>query len=404
MSDIHQYAWLGAMALVPTALMLLLGGMGWRKLAQALALLLTVPLVGAALVTVVALKLAHDFGIGGGSGEWKGLGQLFIAVLAGGATFLLLVVLTLLWQLRSKRMTVERAPSSRLMLILGSIAAVVAAVSVADIVIGFTPSMAPTQRLVRQLGHGGEESPVEAELVRRGPQAVPVIVAELHRHPFVKSNEDVTIDLTLVPPLLRVLGRIGGTEATAELRRWTAKEVPAYVRAVAIDVLATHGDRSVIPLIVEMLGNHANNDFLFLRPELFHALGVLKAGDQVGLIRAALASDRTGSTSHLRPVVTALAAIDTDDAWALISDLAANQNAYYAEEVVRALEKCPSPRTLALLGKVLDSPEPTRRDAAYTALQRLEPRLLENGPEWTWSEANAGRLRAALKKRLAEKQ
>ena len=403
MFDIHQCAWLGAMAFVP-ALFLLVAGLGWRKLAQGLALSLGLPLIGAVVLALVALKLSHEFGSGGGSGEWRGLGELFIAVLTGGATFLILFVITLLWQLRSKRMTLERAQRSPVPLGLGGIAMLLAAVCVGDILIGFTPKMAPTERLIRHLGHGGAESPVEAELVQRGPQAVPVIIAELHRHPYVKSNEDEIIDLTAVSPLLRVLGRIGGTEATTEIRRWTGKDVPAYVRAVAIDVLATQGDRSVIPFIVEMLGNHPDNDWQFQRPELFHALGVLKAGDQVGLMRSALLDGRTGGSSHIRPAVAALAAIDTDEAWALIADLVVHKDMSVAEEVVRALEKCPGSRTLALLGKTLDDPDPARREAAYTALQRLEPRLLENGPVWSWSEANAEKLRAALKKRGVEKQ
>ena len=103
MFDIHQHAWLGALAFVP-ALFLLAAGWGWRKLAQGLALSLGLPLVGAVVLALTALKLSYDLGEGGGSGEWRGLGELFMAVLVGGATFLILFVSTLLWQLRSKRM------------------------------------------------------------------------------------------------------------------------------------------------------------------------------------------------------------------------------------------------------------------------------------------------------------
>ena len=403
MTQIHHYAWLGAMAFIP-ALFLLLAGLGWRKLAKGLALSLGLPLVGAVVSALVALKLSHEFNSGGGSGEWRGLGELVIAVLTGGASFLILFVLTLLWQLRSKRMTRERAPRSGVLLGLGGLAVMLAAVSTGDIIIGFNPKLAPTERLIQQLGHGGAESPVEAELVRHGPEAVPVITAELHRHPYQKSSEDEIIDLISVSPLLRVLGRLGGAEATTEVRRWTAKAVPSHVRAVAIDVLATQGDRTVIPLVVEMLSKPADGDWQVQRPELFHALGVLKAGEQVGLMRSALVNGRTGGSAHIRPAVIALAAIDTDEAWALILELAANKDEFIAKEVVLALEKCPGSRTFAVLGKILDSPEPSRREAAFTALQRLEPRLLKNGPVWSWSEADAEKMRAALQKRASERQ
>jgi HEAT repeat protein len=246
----------------------------------------------------------------------------------------------------------------------------------------------------------GPESPAATELVRRGRQSVPAIVAELQRHPYQRRRPGDVVELAGVPSLLRVLGRIGGDEVKTELHRWTAPQAPPNVRAVAIDILATQGDRSVLPDIEEMLSGHAGEEWKYHRPELFHALGALKAGNEAGLIGRALRAEGERN-SNTFAAVTALAAIDNDESWALIFELAENPDPSASQDVVRALEKCPGPRTMALLGKLLDDSDPTRRHAAYRALQRVDPQLLENGPDWIWSEQNERRLRAAVKQRLA---
>ena len=396
MNDIHNYAWAGALAGILPALLLLLAGAGWRKLAQGAAISIFLPLLGAAPVAYWAFKIAQsDRGRGGG--ESAPIGDLVSAVLAFGAAFLLLCAITLYWQIASKRLTLERAPRSLALLVPGGLAVLLAAFCVADITIGFSPRMASTERLIQQLDNQSD-SPVGAELVRRGPPVVPVIVAALRRP--LKPNEPEYVAAGQQALLLRVLIRIGGPEATAEIRRWSARCVSAEVRAVAIDGLASQGDRSVIPLIVEMLGAHSPSSGA-RRPELFHALGALKAADQVGLIRSVLFDDPGNTFFNIRPAVAALAAIDTDQAWGVISELASSKDASLASETMVALQQCHGPRTVAFLSKILDDPDPKRSREAYEALVWAERSLFPDRASWSWSEANAEKLRAALNKRAA---
>ena len=387
-----------AFILLLPMLCLLLAGAGWRKLSLALGTSFGASVIAGAIAAVIAIFLQGS-GPAGGSGEWAGIGRLGVALLVGFLTALIIFAGILSSQTRSKPDLLKRAPIATSLLIAGGLLVLILVVYPAVDRSGLLIHIVRSSSLASRLGRNSRSAQVESELIRRGPEAVPAVVAELHRHPYQKTNPGDAIEMASVPPLLGVLARIGGPDATTEIRRWTAPEVPPHVRTLAIDLLATQGDSSVLPTIEQLLEAPAEQSWKYRRADLYHALGVLKPANTVELIRAGL--ETSAYSTDVFAAVTTLATLDTQASWALIYELAERQDT--GESAIRALENCPGEKTLVLLGKLLGEKDPTRRQAAYRAVQRLDPRLLENGPIWIWNEQNEQKLRVALDRRLALK-
>ena len=380
----------------------MLGGAGRRKLAWWLAISLIITLIGTVVGTIAGLAIGNATEKGGG--EWRGLGVLFVAFTIGAGCFFVLLIGSMWWLTRTGRLAFDRAPRSTPLLIVGFTCLIVSLGSLALIAIHNTPSLVSNEHLVERVGQVGGESEERRELVKRGLLAVPAIIAELHRHPYKKTREDESIELISVNPLLHVLGSIGGLDATTEIKRWTAQEVPSYVRVVALEVLAEAGDRSVLPAVVEMLEKTDGADWEFRRTELFNAIGVLKAGEHVGLIRTAMIGEPAKKHGYLPfdtvlAGVSALVAIDSDEAWVVLGELCAATDKSLRTDSIRALERSPGKRTIALLAKLLDNPDNQIQQTVFAALLRVDPNLLGTEQNTMWNEVNATKLREELKNR-----
>lgn len=118
--------------LIP-AVLLLVAGAGWRKMVKGLLLSLLVAFVGAMLVGVATFKIGYAMDR---SGEWRGFGALIIGALAGIAIFFILLIASVWWLVRTRRMTRERAPVLPVLFGVGGAGTILAVVSIAYAVIG----------------------------------------------------------------------------------------------------------------------------------------------------------------------------------------------------------------------------------------------------------------------------
>ena len=166
--------------------------------------------------------------------------------------------------------------------------------------------------------------------------------------------------------------------------------------------LAENHDASALPLIVEHIQKRTDPDWRQQQPAMLRALGELRATNHVGVIREALMPSTNSpagtvpSFLRIRAGVTALAAINTDEAWSLIGELAVSPERAKRSLVVSALEHCAGPRQVGLLLKALDDADPGVREIAFAALVRTEPKL-KGALDIKWSEANVQKARELLK-------
>lgn len=378
---------IGILAIV-LAFLAALAGAGFWRMAVALVMAAATAAGAAAGAGWVTWRVANASMTGGG--EWRGLGPMVAGVIATGVVFLVVFVAILTVIGVTKRGVFRRSAPSRIAL---GVSAALFAGGVCAFLLD-TPAHATTALLVRKLGSGAASSEVEQELVRRGPAVVPTLLAELHRHPYSRDDHSAPSE---VPPQLRVLGQVGGSDAKAELHRWLQADVDPGIRVAAVLALAAQGDHSIEPQIVQFLGKN-DGQWPWQRPQLFKALGRLKAVGQVGTIRQLVAGQPLHTPPHLAPEgVAALVAIGTDDAWAAIAELGAHKEKSRRIEVLTALQNHPGLRTVAVLARALDDPEVTVRESAFWALRRTAPELAGAVPS-DWSEENGRRLREAATK------
>ncbi len=377
----------GILACVLAGLVLLAGAGFWRFSVAVLAALLLAGAVGAGIGALV-WRVALAFGDNGG-GEWRGFGALILGGLTAAIACLVSFVAAL-FVLGKRLHILRRGAASRAALGVG---AVLLAGGGGALVLD-QPENTPTERLVRKIVSHQAAAADEAELVRRGAAAVPVILAEIHRHPYSRGDHFAP---SQVPLLLTVLGKIGGAESKAELHKWAASDADEGLRVAAIGALAELGDRSIIPLIATLLEKR-DGQWPWQHAHLVKALGELKASEQVATIRKTLlAQPEYGSPQLTNEGLAALAAIGTDEAWAAIAELAASPNKSLRDAVLTALQKVPGPRTVALAAQALDDPDPRVRESGYWLIYRVEPKLLEGLPPG-WNEETGKKLREALRK------
>lgn len=378
----------GIIGCLLAGLVLLAGAGFWRFSVSMIGALVIAAALGAGAGALV-WRIAHALQLGGGSGEWRGLGALVFGAITAALVGLISFIVALFVLGKSLHL-LRRGTASRVVLGVG---AVLLAGSVGALVCD-QPSFATTELLVRKIVSHQASPEDEAELVRRGAAAVPVILAKVHTHPISQSAHFAP---SQVPPLLHVLGKIGGPEAVAELHQWAEGDVYEGIRVAALEALAALGDRSIIPLLATLLekrdspwpGQHA---------QLVRVLGELKATNQVANLRKALlAQPQYGSPQLTETGIAALAAIGTDEAWAVIAELAADREKSRRDAVLTALQKIPGPRTVALAAKALDDPDPRVRESAYWLIYRVEPKLLEGLPSG-WNEETGKKLREMLRK------
>lgn len=367
--------------------MFALAGAGWWRLSVALVVSALIAAIAAAGVGFAVWRVSLSFEHGGG--EWRGLGAFVMAGFATAATLLIVFVLTVILIGVMKRAIFRRGPASFAALGAG---ALFFAGGVGAFVLN-TPEHALTAMLVRKLGKGAASGADEQELVRRGQTVVPELLAELHRHPYSRSDN---FGPGQVPSILRVLGRIGGPEVNAELRKWVEADVDESIRVSALTALAAQGDHGAEAWLVQFLAR-SDGQWPWYRPQLLKALGQIKATDQIGTIRDVVAQHPTSTPPHVTPEgIAALASIGTDEAWAAIGELSRHKEKSRRFEVVTELQKLPGARSVALLSKALDDPEPSVREAAYWSLLQIEPSLTATAPP-PWNEAANEKMREAIR-------
>lgn len=388
--------YLGAVFLVITAVVLL-AGLGWRRLAAGGLIALLAAVGGGVVFGALAYRIALRFHPTAGHGT----GAVLAGFGVGAVAALIILVATLVWLVRANRVALERTAVSRVWLLLGAAGLVVVGLWAAKLVGKANPSLASTDQLARSYAET-TRTDVEDELVRRRQDAVPSILEVLENRAELATEDDERVEPAQLAQLARVLGKIGGPDALEALKKLLLNDPLPEVRVAAALALAEHHDATGLPLIVEQIEQRRDPDWRQQQPAMLRALGDLKATNHVGVIRAALAPGTNGpagsvpSFLRLRAGVTALAAINTDEAWAVIGELAASPEKHRRALVMSALEHCPGPHATPLLLTALNDPEPTVREAAYVSLLRSEPRL-KGGPMNQWSEANAQKVRELLK-------
>ena len=388
--------YLGAVFLIITAVVLL-AGLGWRRLAAGGLIALFAAVGGGVVFGALAYRLALRVNPSAGHGT----GAVLTGFGVGAVAALIVLVATLVWLVRTNRVALERAAVSRVWLLLGAAGLVIVGLWAAKLVVKAHPSLASTDQLARSYAET-TRTDVEDELVRRRQDAVPSILEVLENRAELATEDNERVEPEQLAQLARVLGKIGGPDALEALKKLLASDPLPEVRVAAALALAEHHDATGLPLIVEQIEQRRDPDWRQQQPALLRALGELKATNHVGVIRAALAPGTNGpagsvpSFLRLRAGVTALAAINTDEAWALLGELAVSPEKHRRALVMSALEHCPGPRTTPLLLTALNDPEPTVREAAYVSLLHSEPKL-KGGPMNKWSEANAQKVRELLK-------
>lgn len=246
---------------------------------------------------------------------------------------------------------------------------------------------------MRHVERNWGDSESEDEAVRRGARLIPAITAELRR---LETPGEKDWPPHQVPPLLKILGRIGGAEARAELHRWAEGKAELSIRISAMTALAKMDDRTVEPLIVTALGKSDRVSDLQVN-ELIEALGALNATNQISAIRAAVFREQSYVGPMLRQTsVSVLAKFGTDEAWAVITEICADKNDLRRGDALTALRKIPGPRSLAIAAEALDSPSQLVREAAWWTVKELDPKSVDSIPGG-YSDENAKKLREALK-------
>lgn len=325
----------GACLLSGTALFI--AGMGYRRFALALAIVAALSAAAGVAVFAVSLGvLLTTAGRGEGAALGAGIGAIILGLGTGGLVF----AGGLLWlALRGARYR-ERGPRVLPLYAAGAVLLVFAA----GITLLRFPQWQPSGMLADTLGspNGPAGYAAREELIARGPSAVPEIIAQLHAADE-NNLKEFESGLTLgVMEQLRALGAIGGPEATAELRAWLNRDCAPDIRGTAARGLAEAGDADSAHAIAVLLENDGY-EWRETHLDLMYALGVLKAKDEVPYIVSALATreGESGSSWESRMIETGVAAlvkIDTPEAWAAISELAAASGDYRFNAIWYTLE------------------------------------------------------------------
>lgn len=375
-----------------------LAGAGWRRAAGSIVCSAAIAALIAAGVGWVLMRLAEHFPQNYHGGEnWGALGVVVGAILGLYVVFFLVFAAAMLaFVLVLRKRILRREKASWILLATGLLFFAAGAAAFAL----NTPRHASNRRLIQQLEQAWSDAETEDEILRRGAAMVPEIRAELQR--LAKPDEKTSPGHD-IPPLLRMLGLLGGAEANAELHRWAEGDAELPIRVAAVCALAKQGDRSALPLIAQFLrpgGLRAGySEHTWLQPELLKTLGEIRAADHVGVIREVLVTrPEFAQALTLEAGIEALAAIGTDEAWAVIAELCADDKPRRRGEVFTALQKVPGPRTVALAARALDDSDPQVREAAYWTIYRAAPELLSGLPHG-WSEQTGRKLRAMIQAR-----
>ena len=388
-----------AAAFVVITGVVLLAGLGWRRMAAGGLVALFAGVGGGMMFGLLAYRIALRVdrvaaAAGGG-------GPLVTGFVVGAVAAVIVLVWTLVWLVRTNRVAIERAATSRVWLVLGCVGLVLAGVWAAKRMVKKHPSLASTEQLALAFAET-PRADLEEELVRRRQDAVPGILEVLENRDAMETEDNERIEPEQLAQLVRVLGRIGGQEALTALRKMVVDDALTEVRVAAALALADNHDATGLPLIVEVLKERREADWRQQQPAMLHALGNLQATNHVGVIRAALGpvtntvAGSVPSFLRIRAGVGALAAINTDEAWALIGELAVDPHKARRVMVMSALQLSPGPRQVPVLLTALGDAEKEVREAAYVALVRSEPRL-KGVLEPKWSEANVQKVRELLK-------
>jgi hypothetical protein len=327
-----------AVVLACFGLAALAAGLGYRRLARALAItfVATIP-AGFGLGfagALIGLRLA-------GRGEGAGVAALFFGIAVGVTAAAITLgggIAFIFWK---RHQYLGRGQVSK-----GFLAAGVALLlfSVTSSLLRI-PAFRSDRSLARQLGSGFDvQSGGDArdQILARGRAAVPELLISLQKvesgglHTFEDGRSQGA------KAILEMLGELGGPDAITALRWWFNSDYAPDVRAMAANGLGRAGDVESAHAIALLL-EERSYEWRKCHADLLFALGHLKATEELTLIRSALIFDpaEEGSSFQISLIgtgVQTLVIMDTPESWAIIREVAGGGSAARRDNVVRALE------------------------------------------------------------------
>jgi hypothetical protein len=305
---------------------LIVAGMGFRRLGIAISII-----VGSAAVAgVAAWFLGVMLGLLlGGRGEGAGVAAILAGFVLSGVVVLLVVVAGLVWIILRRRRVLLRSGRDLRLLGGGVLLVLLAAGMAGRHYVHVTPAAQSSQSLSTGMlaGYDGpRRAEAREELLARGQDAVPAVIAALRGADTANLRE---FESGLNGPVvwqIEVLGKLGGPDAIAELRTWLNGDYAEDIRAAAASALGEAGDRESAHAIALLL-EEQSYEWRKCRVQLLYALRMLEARDELPYVRSALqfAPEEEGQSYQIMVLdagIRTLVAFDTPEAWQVINEVA----------------------------------------------------------------------------------
>ena len=319
----------------------LAAGAGYRRLSVALAIVFTLTIT----VSVAAWFVGAFAGLAlAGRGEGAGVAAIVFAFAVAGLSSLVTLAAGVAWIVWKRGRYLSRGIGTRALVAVGLAFFVIAGASATRQLVRVTPRLMSDRALTGQAS--GLNGPLRAEardeILARGQDAVPDVVASLQ---YANQSDLHTFESGLngaVMYHLEVLGSLGGSQAVTELRKWFNSDCAPDIRATAARGLGEAGDAESAQAIALLL-EERSYEWRKCHFQLLRALTLLKANEQLAHVKSALqfTSDEEGSSFQIGLIgegVQYLVAIDTPEAWAVISEVASTGDERRRETVERVLK------------------------------------------------------------------
>lgn len=316
-------------------------GMGYRRLGVALAIVFALT-VG---VSVAAWFVGAFAGLAlAGRGEGAGVAAIVFAFAFSGLSGLVTFAAGIAWVIWRRERYLLRGDRSRALVALGSAFFLLAGASATMQLVRVSPGLMSDGALTGQAS--GLDGPLRAEardeLLARGQGAVPDVIASLQN----ANQSDVhTFESGLnggVLYHLELLGALGGPQSVAELRKWFNSDYAPDIRATAARGLGEAGDAESAHAIALLL-EERSYEWRKGHFQLLRALTLLKAIDEIAHVKSAMqfTPDEEGTSFQIGLLgegVQYLVAVDTPEAWAVVSEVANAGDEHRRETVERILK------------------------------------------------------------------
>lgn len=316
-------------------------GMGYRRLAVALAVLFAIT-VG---VSVAAWFVGVFVGLAlAGRGEGAGVAAIVLAFAVAGLSAIVTIATGIAWIVWKRERYLSRGIGSRVLVAVGLVCFLLAGASASMQLVRVTPGLMPNRALTGQASglNGPLRAEAREELLARGQDAVPDVIASLQN---ANQSDLHTFESGLngaVMYHLELLGELGGPPAIAELRKWFNSDYAPDIRATAARGLGEAGDAESAHAIALLL-EQRSYEWRKSHFQLLRALTLLKAKDELVHVKSALqfTADEEGTSFQIGLIgegAQYVVAVDTPEAWAVMTEVANAGDAHRKETVARALQ------------------------------------------------------------------